>query len=137
MSDKNPLKPEATAVNGWRIPAHGRGRLRPFQPGQSGNPGGVAGRYGEVVRLAREASPRALKILAQIMDDPAEDSRCRIVAIQEILGRAFGKIPAEIKDVAGAALNLESVSEQKLELVIRALEAAKEAKRAQGGEGDG
>lgn len=132
MSDKNPLKPEATAVNGWRIPAHGRGRLRPFQPGQSGNPGGVAGRYGEVVRLAREASPRALKILTQIMDDPAEETRCRLVAIEQILGRAFGKIPAEVRGVPTPGLDLESVSEAKLDLVIRALEAARDAKRAQG-----
>ena len=136
MTD-NALPPEAPAVDGWRIPAHGGGRLRPFKPGQSGNPTGRQGRFHEIVRLAREASPRAMRILTQIMDDAGEDTRCRIVACQEILGRAFGKIPKEIKDAAAPALDLEAVSEQKLSLIIRALEAARDAKRAQAGEGEG
>ncbi len=116
----------------YRVPSHGHGRLRILRPGETANPAGHSGRYHEVVRLAREAGPRALKILVGIMDDPREDTRCRIVACQEILGRGFGKIPAEVKGADGAALNLEAVSEEKLALVIRALEAARDAKRAQG-----
>ena len=131
MSD-SPFPKPPELPPGYIVPSHGYGRLRPWRPGEAPNTKGQGGRYHEVMKIAREASPRAMRILTQIMDDPAEDSRCRIVAIQEILGRAFGKIPAEIKGVAGAALNLESVSEQKLELVIRALEAARDAKRAQG-----
>ena len=122
---------------GYVIPAHGHGRLRPFKPGQIGNPTGQHGRYREIVRLARDASPRAMAILVQVMDDETEDTRCRLVAIQEILGRAFGKIPAEVKDIAAPALDLEAVPEAKLELVIRALEAARDAKRAQAQAGEG
>jgi hypothetical protein len=139
MTDDTPLLSEAPAVNGWYVPAHGKGRLRPFRRGQSGNPSGKGGHYHEIVRIAREASPRAMAVLVQVMDDETEDTRCRLVAIQEILGRGFGKIPAEVKDVAAPALEIESVSEEKLSLVIRALEAARDAKRAgaQGGEGEG
>jgi hypothetical protein len=96
----------------------------------------MGGRYHEVTRLCREVGPRATRILIAIMDDESEDTRCRIVAIQEILGRGFGKIPAEVKDGGAPAMNLEAVSEEKLSLVIRALEAAKAVKRAQG-EGEG
>ena len=131
MSDaQEPVRPDVPP--GYIVPAHGHGRLRPFKPGQIGNPTGQHGRYREIVRLARDASPRAMAILVQVMDDVTEDTRCRLVAIQEILGRAFGKIPTEVKDVAAPALELEAVSDAKLELVIRALEAAREAKRAQG-----
>ena len=136
MSD-DPLPQVPPVVNEWRIPSHGRGRLRPFQAGASGNPSGRQGRYHEIIKLAREASPRAMAILVQIMDDESEETRCRIVAIQEILGRAFGKIPAEVKDGGAPALDLEAVSEAKLSLVIRALEAAQKAKRARAGEGEG
>ena len=137
MSDaQEPVRPDVPP--GYIVPAHGHGRLRPFKPGQIGNPSGRQGRYHEIVRIAREASPRAMAILVQVMDDVTEDTRCRLVAIQEILGRAFGKIPAEVKDIAAPALELEAVSDAKLELVIRALEAARDAKRAgaQAGEVD-
>ncbi len=76
------------------------------------------------------AIPRAGRHPPRLGARPQE-TRCRIVAIQEIPGRAFGKIPAEVKSVDGPHRDLEAVSEQKLDLVIRALEAAREAKRAQ------
>ena len=135
MSDDT-LPQVPPVVNEWRIPSHGRGRLRPFQAGASGNPSGRQGRYHEIIKLAREASPRAMAILVQVMDDETEETRCRLVAIQEILGRGFGKIPAEVKDIAAPALELETVPDAKLELVIRALEAARDAKRAQAQAGE-
>ena len=137
MND-NPLKPESAAVNGWRIPAHGRGRLRPFQPGESGNPGGVAGRYQEVVRMCREAGPAVAARLIEIALDRSEEARVNVVAGQEVLTRAFGR-PREMPegDGRGPGLNLENVSEAKLELIVRALELAKAAKAAQAqGEGE-
>jgi hypothetical protein len=138
MSD-DPLKPEASAVDGWRIPAHGGGRLRPFKPGQSGNPGGIGGRYQQVVRMCREAGPAVAQRLIEIALDPNEERRIVVVAGQEVLNRGFGRV-REMRDgdLRGPAMNLEAVSEAKLELVIRALEAARDAKRAQaqGGEVD-
>jgi hypothetical protein len=134
---ENNSKPTTAAEPIYRTPSHGGGKLRVFRPGECGNPSGKGGRYHEVVRLAREASPRAMRILIGIMDDEGEGTRERIVAIQEVLGRAFGKIPAEVKDGGAPALDLEAVSEAKLSLVIRALEAAQKAKRARAGEGEG
>ena len=140
MSDKNPLKPEAPAVNGWRIPAHGRGRLRPFQPGQSGNPGGIGGKYAEVMRLCREAGPAVAQRLIEIALDPEEERRIVVIASQEVLTRGFGR-PREMPEGEGRGpgLNLEGVPEERLLLIIKALELAKAAKAAQaeGGEGDG
>lgn len=136
MTENNPMPPTA-AEPIYRTPSHGGGKLRVFRPGECGNPSGKGGRYHEIMRIAREASPRAMHVLVRVMDDEGEETRCRIVAIQEILGRAFGKIPSEVKGVDGPALDLESVSEAKLELVIKALEAAKEVKRAQAQEGEG
>jgi hypothetical protein len=96
MSDAA-LKPETTAVSRpARVPSHGRGALRPFVPGQSGNPGGVAGRYQETQRLARDASPEMTRILIALANDETEDSRVRVVAANSVLDRAFGK-PREIK----------------------------------------
>ena len=133
MSDKNSLKPEAPAVNGYITPRHGGGRLRPFRPGQSGNPGGIGGRYQEVVRLCREAGPAVAARLIEIALDRSEEARVNVVAGQEVLTRAFGR-PREMPegDGRGPGLNLENVSEAKLELIVRALELAKAAKAAQG-----
>ena len=123
----------------YRVPSHGHGRLRVLQPGETANPSGRCGRYSEVQRIAREASPEAMRALVRIMSDEAEDTRARIVACQEILNRGFGRVREMTEsELRGApALDLEAVSEAKLELVIRALEAARDAKRAQAGEGEG
>lgn len=121
---------------GYVVPSHGHGRIRPFRPGQIGNPTGQNGRYAQLVSFCRNKSMEMTEILYRIAGDENEDARCRIVACQEILGRAFGRIPAEVKVDGAPPLDLEAVSEQKLELVIRALEAARDAKRAQASEGE-
>jgi hypothetical protein len=72
---KQPLPP-ALAANVWR-------------PGQSGNPSGHSGEYGEVIRLARAHSMRAVERLAELMESP--DERVAAVACQAILDRAHGK----------------------------------------------
>jgi hypothetical protein len=68
--------PPALAVNIWK-------------PGQSGNPAGHSGLYGEPVRLARQAAPGAIKRLIQLL--ASEDERVASVAANAILERAFGK----------------------------------------------
>ncbi len=135
----DPLPPAPPAVNGYRVPSHGRGKLKPFQPGQSGNPSGHSGRYGEVMRLCREAGPAVAARLIEIALDRNEEARVCVVAGQEVLSRAFGKARAVPEgEGRGSGLNLEGVSEEKLLLIIRALEAAKAAKAAQAeGEGEG
>lgn len=124
----------------YRVPSHGHGRLRVIRPGESGNPTGRNGHYGEVQRLCREAGPAVAKRLIEIALDPNEETRVSVVAAQEVLNRGFGR-PREMPEGEGRGpgLNLEGVPEERLLLIIKALELAKAAKAAQaeGGEGDG
>lgn len=138
MSDKNTLPPSpADTPPRYRVPSHGHGRLRVLQPGETANPSGRSGRFAEVQRLAREASPEAMQTLIEIMRDRSEETRARIVAIEGILNRAFGKVREMPEgEGRGPPLNLESVPEERLLLIIKALEAARDAKRAQGEGGE-
>jgi hypothetical protein len=72
---KRALSPQFTA-NIWR-------------PGQSGNPAGHSGLYGEAVSLARQAAPAAVRRLIELMG--SADERVASVAANAILDRAFGK----------------------------------------------
>jgi hypothetical protein len=60
-----------------------------FKPGQSGNPGGRPKAEREVIELAREASPRAIGRLIELIDD--KDGRIAAAAANSVLDRAFGK----------------------------------------------
>src|SRR5713101_5500038 len=62
---------------------------RRWKPGQSGNPSGHAAEYGEVIRLARSLSIRAVERLGELME--SEDERVAAVACSAVLDRAFGK----------------------------------------------
>ena len=118
-------------MNGYFVPRHGGGRLRPWKPGQSGNPGGLSGRYGAVVHLAREVSPEIMRQLIEIATDSGEETRARIVAMTAILDRAFGKVKeARPGDgVPTITIDSETVSDAQLE---RLEAAAREMRRAQG-----
>ena len=82
------------------IPSHGHGRMAPtFQPGQAGNPLGKGGVYREVLQLARQASPDAMRKLIGLMDD--SDSRVALMACDKVLERAWGKVKdVDDKDAA-------------------------------------
>ncbi len=60
-----------------------------WKRGQSGNPAGHAAEYGEVVRLAKSLSVRAIERLGELME--SDDERVAAVACNMILDRAFGK----------------------------------------------
>ena len=89
-------------------PRDARGRLlaRPansapvWQKGQSGNPSGRNGLYGEMLRRAREFTPEATDYLIAIARDGNEDTRNRIVAIQLLFDRAWGKPQASTEGSA-------------------------------------
>jgi hypothetical protein len=91
------LELELTMTVGSGMPARGRdGRQlspgfteRIWRKGQSGNPAGHSGLYGEVTHLAREASPRAIERLKELME--SDDHRVAAVACNSIIDRAFGK----------------------------------------------
>lgn len=60
-----------------------------WKPGQSGNPSGLSGLYGETVKLAREAAPAAIRRLIELT--ASEGERVTSVACNSALERAFGK----------------------------------------------
>ncbi len=82
---------DAPNSDGPVIPGGRGGSLRPWQPGQSGNPAGMSAARREAHRLARLASPDAVAVLTERMMDPAEDARVRIVAAGAVLDRGLGR----------------------------------------------
>jgi hypothetical protein len=82
----------ATVIDGALVGANG-GFLRPWQPGQSGNPSGKPNPLKAVQILCREKSLKSAQVLAEIAENPEEDSARRIVAADKILTWAFGKPP--------------------------------------------
>ena len=87
-------------------------RGRPFQPGQSGNPGGRPAIVGELRELARAHAPEAIAELARLAKD-AKSETARIAAIKELLDRGYGKptqfVAAENDEPALNDLNLEEL----------------------------
>ena len=61
----------------------------PFQPGQSGNPGGRTKADREVVELARTAGVRAMGRLIELIESAEE--RVAAAAANSVLDRAYGK----------------------------------------------
>src|SRR5215468_2440321 len=70
MGAPNRALSQALAANRWK-------------PGQSGNPSGHSGEYGQAVRLARQAAPYAVHRLIVLMD--SDDERVAAVACNSIL----------------------------------------------------
>lgn len=113
--------PPALAANRWR-------------PGQSGNPSGHSGAYGEAMKIARSYAPAAMHRLAELAelnqfdsegclvplgDLPDADRRVIAVAANAILDRALGKPPQaaeEPKDDMEARLKAMTRAERLEEL---------------------
>lgn len=93
--------------------------LKPWKPGQSGNPGG---RPKGIAARAREHTDKAIEVLVDGMAD--EDPRVRVVAAKEILDRGYGKPVAMTADVTR---RLEDMDDDSLDAAIDALYAARDA----------
>lgn len=85
----------------------------PFQPGQSGNPGGRPAESSALKKMAREHAVKAVAVLVSALDD--EDARIRVAAASAILDRGFGK-PAQAI-VGGDADDSPIVTKSVVELV--------------------
>jgi hypothetical protein len=112
MAAPKRVLPPVLAANRWR-------------PGQSGNPSGHSGEYGQAVRLARQAAPYAVHRLIQLMD--SEDPRVATVACNAILDRGLGK-PGPVneeKDDVGARL-ANMTREERLAEMQRLLETVQQ-----------
>jgi hypothetical protein len=139
--------PPALAANRWR-------------PGQSGNPSGHSGEYGEAMKLARQAAPGAVRrlielaeldqldnqgILIPLKDLPEADRRVVTVAANSLLDRAFGRPKAFDPSVDGgqplsqAALEAEKLTPAELnalEALAKARINAQVAREAGGADSD-
>jgi hypothetical protein len=85
-------------------------RGKPFQPGQSGNPGGRAPKTEEertLEQMCRDKTQDALAVLVKIMDN-GENERNRITAAMAIIERGHGKAvqPTTIGNPDGSKMDM-------------------------------
>lgn len=91
--------------------------------GKSPNPGGRPRETADVRELAKQHSPRAIAVLAEIMDSPGSPPAARTAAASALLDRAFGK-PATSFD-AQLTVN-HSVSSQAAEVLMALSQRARD-----------
>lgn len=117
QTDAQVLETTKSLPPGVHVPAQG-GWLKPFQKGQSGNPGGKSKAQAECLALAREKSVEAMQRLTELVHDP--DPRVALIASDKVLERAWGK-PKEQKDEPKPALDLSKAPPEALQLIRQAL----------------
>jgi Family of unknown function (DUF5681) len=69
---------------------------KPFEKGQSGNPGGRPKVVAQVRELAREHTAEAIQTLVSIMTDPKSAPAARVSAANALLDRGYGKPPQHV-----------------------------------------
>jgi hypothetical protein len=87
----------------------GVANLRPWQPGQSGNP---AGRPKGIAATVRERTDplELVDVLLSVANDPRAKASERIAAVRELLDRGYGKAPAFAAMEGTDPLELESLA---------------------------
>jgi hypothetical protein len=74
---------------------------KPFQKGQSGNPGGRPKVVAEVKELAREYTAEAIQTLVSIMTNTKAAPAARVSAANALLDRGYGKPPQHLTGESG------------------------------------
>lgn len=103
-------KPQTPAENSKKQP-----RGKPFQPGQTGNPGGrpkLPEDIKHVRELARQYTQQAVEQLVKVMTSSGSDS-ARVAAINTLLDRGWGKAEQPITGAEGGPIQ----AVQRIELV--------------------
>ena len=110
--------PNVAREEKWITPAHGHGRLRPWQKGQSGYVPGTAHRYNETVALARQHSLDAVRALIRLLNDA--DGRIVSVAACALLDRGWGRVTREaaLDQPQEAVLDLSALSDRELQILV-------------------
>jgi hypothetical protein len=88
----------------------------PFQPGQSGNPGGRRKKSKEdrdVEALARQLSPEAIRTLREIMRSKKAPASARAGAAVAILDRGYGR-PKQSIEATVRRIDPESIPDAEL-----------------------
>lgn len=67
-----------------------------WEPGQSGNPGGKSKTEAQISAIARSHTPEMVAILMEIARGKKQSGAARVMAVQELFNRAFGKAPARV-----------------------------------------
>ena len=101
---------------GWRVPGHGRGLLKPFKAGNGGRPPNTSSRFSETLALARANSPAAMQCLISHLTDA--DGRIAVMAASLILERAFGKPKEQVPQEERAQIDLTKLTNEELQILV-------------------